>query len=63
MLADDTGALVIPQERAAEVLRVAQEIAAKEHIMEEQIRAGATLKQARAAAGYHSLQTRTNTGK
>ena len=62
VLADDTGVLVIPQERAADVLQAAQEIAAKEQIMEEQLRAGATLKQARAAAGYHSLQTRANTG-
>ena len=62
LMGDDSGALVIPQERAAEVLRVAQEIAVKEHRIEEQVRAGATLKQAREAAGYHSLQTRAKTG-
>jgi regulator of RNase E activity RraA len=58
LLADDSGALVIPFERAEDVLRAAQEIAAKEQIIEENIRAGATLREARAAIGYHALQTR-----
>jgi regulator of RNase E activity RraA len=50
--------LVIPFERAGDVLRAAQEIAAKEQIIEAKIRAGATLREARAATGYHALQTR-----
>jgi regulator of RNase E activity RraA len=56
MLADDTGVVVIPQEKATEVLTVASEIAAKEDLKE--IRSGATLREARAKAGYHNLQTR-----
>jgi regulator of RNase E activity RraA len=58
LLADDSGALVVPFERAGDVLRAAQEIAAKEQIIEERLRAGATLREARAATGYHALQTR-----
>ncbi|CEP66125.1 Ribonuclease E inhibitor RraA/Dimethylmenaquinone methyltransferase [Moorella glycerini] len=58
MLGDDTGVLVIPQERAEEVLAVAQEIAEKEALIEREIRAGATLREARKKVGYHNLQTR-----
>ena len=58
MLADDTGVLVIPVGRAAEILEVALNIAEKEKFIEEKIRGGATLREARAASGYHSLQTR-----
>ncbi|HYE81638.1 MAG TPA: RraA family protein [Clostridia bacterium] len=58
VLGDETGVLVIPVERAEEVLKVSQEIAEKEAIIEEAVRTGATLKEARARAGYHQLQTR-----
>jgi len=58
MLGDDSGVIAIPFERAEEVLRVAREIEAKEKAIEAELAKGATLKDARAHAGYHSLQTR-----
>lgn len=58
MLGDDSGAVVVPFERAEEVLRVAREIEAKEKAIEAELAKGSTLKEARAHAGYHSLQTR-----
>jgi regulator of RNase E activity RraA len=59
VLGDDSGALVVPAERAEEVYRVAQEIAGKEAIIEEAVRNGVPLREARAKLGYHALQTRT----
>lgn len=53
-----TGVVVVPQERAAEVLATAQEIAAKEAVIEELVSAGTPLGEARAKVHYHSLQTR-----
>ncbi len=57
ILADDTGALVVPWERATEVLKVAQEIAEKEAAIEKAVETGKTLREARAAVNYHHLQT------
>ena len=53
-----TGVVVVPQERAAEVLATAQEIAAKEAVIEELVSAGTPLGEARAKVHYDSLQTR-----
>lgn len=58
MLGDDSGVIVVPFERAEDVLRVAREIETKEKAIEVELAKGATLKEARAHAGYHSLQTR-----
>lgn len=58
MLGDDSGVIVVPFERAEEVLHVAREIEAKEKAIEIELAKGTTLKDARAHAGYHSLQTR-----
>lgn len=58
MLGDETGVLAIPFGRAAEVLAAAREIALKEGAIEQALTGGATLADARAAAGYHRLQTR-----
>lgn len=58
VLGDDTGALVVPAERAEEVYRVSQEIAQKEEIIEKEVRNGVPLREARAKMGYHSLQSR-----
>lgn len=58
MLGDDTGVVVIPQEKAAEVLEVAKEIAEKEEIIVREVKNGATLREARSRVGYHNLQTR-----
>jgi regulator of RNase E activity RraA len=58
LLGDDSGALVIPAEKAEEVYRVAEEIAKKEEIIEREVRKGVSLREARAKMGYHALQTR-----
>lgn len=58
VLGDDNGVVVIPQEKAEEVLAVAREIAEKEALIEREVRNGATLREARARVGYHTLQTR-----
>ena len=59
IMGDDTGVLAIPAERAAAVLRVAEEIAEKEARIEKAVREGGSLREARAKAGYHQLQTPT----
>lgn len=58
VLGDETGVLVVPLERAEEVLEVAREIAQKEAAIEAALHDGASLREARAQAGYHQLQTR-----
>ncbi len=60
LLGDDSGVIVIPAVRAEEVLRVTIEIAEKEREIENAIRSGKTLREARKASGYHALQTRRN---
>ncbi|KUK35777.1 MAG: Putative ribonuclease E inhibitor RraA/dimethylmenaquinone methyltransferase [Thermacetogenium phaeum] len=58
LLGDDTGVVVIPQEKAVEVLEVAREIAEKEEIIVREVKNGASLREARSRVGYHNLQTR-----
>lgn len=59
ILGDDTGVICVPQERAAEILQAAQDIAAKEAQIEALLGKGMPLKQARAHTNYHHLQTHT----
>jgi regulator of RNase E activity RraA len=47
ILADDTGAIAIPLDKAEAVLAVAEEIAAKESIIERELESGSTLSAAR----------------
>lgn len=58
ILGDATGVLCIPAERAEEVLEVAREIAEKEKVIEEMVKSGMTLREARKQTGYHNLQTK-----
>jgi regulator of RNase E activity RraA len=58
VLGDDTGVVVIPQEKAEEVLEVAKGIAEKESLIEKEVLAGKTLREARASVNYHHLQTK-----
>lgn len=58
VLADDSGAVVIPFAKVEEVLIVAEEIEEKEECIRTAIRTGMTLKEARKKMGYHTLQTR-----
>lgn len=58
LLGDSDGVVVIPQAREAEVLRVAEEISEVEDRIRNALRAGKTLREARAELGYHDLQTK-----
>lgn len=58
ILGDDSGALVIPQEKAEEVLAVAQHIEEVEQKIIAEVKSGSTLKAAREKLGYHSLQSK-----
>jgi regulator of RNase E activity RraA len=60
VMGDDSGALVIPKERAEEVYRVARDIADRESLIEKELHAGASLREARNKVNYHKLQTRKN---
>ena len=56
VVADANGVLVVPRARAEEVARNARQIEAVEAQIRAQLEAGKTLKQAREALGYHTLQ-------
>ncbi|OPA90088.1 diguanylate cyclase [Pseudomonas fluorescens] len=56
VVADANGVLVVPRARAAEVARTARQIEEVESQIRAQLEAGKTLKQAREALGYHTLQ-------
>ncbi len=58
IIGDATGVICVPAERAAEVLAVAKEIAEKEVRIEEMVKSGMTLREARSNTGYHNLQTK-----
>jgi len=58
ILGDDTGVVVVPQERAEEVAGIAEEIDRKEQEILALVAQGHPLKEARAMTGYHHLQTR-----
>ena len=58
ILGDDSGALVIPLERAQEVLQLAKEIEEKESGILKCIEEGMTLKDARIKYNYDALQRR-----
>lgn len=60
ILADASGAIVIPEEIAEEVLLAAIHIEQVEQEIVREIMAGSSLRDARAKNGYHSLQTCTN---
>ncbi|MFF7476858.1 RraA family protein [Streptomyces sp. NPDC008092] len=58
LVADDDGAVVVPAARWDEVADIARSIDRVEDAIVEAVRGGATLAEARAEHGYHSLQTR-----
>lgn len=58
IVGDASGVVVVPKERAEEVLRVARAIEAAEAAIIEAVRGGATIADARRAHGYHTLQTK-----
>jgi regulator of RNase E activity RraA len=56
VVADANGVVIVPRARAAEVAACARQIEAVEADIRALIAQGKTLKEARAALGYHSLQ-------
>jgi regulator of RNase E activity RraA len=55
---DGDGVVAVPADRIAEVLSVAREIHDVEDAIRAAVQAGTPLREARAAHGYHTLQTR-----
>jgi len=55
---DDTGVIVIPKEYAEDVLAKAQKIEETEQKIIAAVKAGSTLKEARAKLHYHTLQSK-----
>lgn len=58
LIGDDDGVVIVPSPRVDEVLALARRIDATEDAIVTAVRSGATLKDARAETGYHTLQTR-----
>ncbi|MGH8388749.1 MAG: RraA family protein [Pseudomonas sp.] len=56
VVADANGVVIVPRDRAAEVATVARQIESVEADIRALIAQGKTLKEARAALGYHNLQ-------
>jgi regulator of RNase E activity RraA len=55
---DDTGVVIVPQDRAQEVLKIAREIETAEQKILELLEKGMTLREARKQMGYHKLQSK-----
>jgi regulator of RNase E activity RraA len=58
LLGDGDGLVAVPAARAADVIAAAIEIERAEEAIRDAIAGGATLRDARAASGYHTLQRR-----
>lgn len=58
IVGDASGVVVVPKERAQEVLKFARSIETAESAIIEAVRNGATIAEARKAHGYHTLQTK-----
>ena len=58
VVADANGVVIVPRDRAREVAETARSIEEVESRIREQIAQGKTLGEARAALGYHKLQTK-----
>jgi regulator of RNase E activity RraA len=58
VIADDTGVVIVPAQKAQEVLAIAREIEAAEAAIIDLIRSGKSLREAREICGYYTLQTK-----
>ncbi len=58
VLCDDTGVVIVPVEKAEEVLNTALEIDRKEQEILDLLAQGMTLREARAKLSYHKLQSK-----
>lgn len=59
ILGDASGVVVVPRERAQEILAIAGGIDAAERSIVQAVRSGASLLEARRTHAYHTLQTRS----
>ena len=59
LVGDEDGVVVVPADRATEVLELAAHIESVEDSIVDAVEAGTPLKDARAWHGYHTLQTRS----
>jgi 4-hydroxy-4-methyl-2-oxoglutarate aldolase len=57
-ICDDTGVVIVPHDRAEEVLKIAKEIDATEQSILEMLDKGMTMREARKQTGYHKLQSK-----
>ena len=55
---DDTGVVIVPHDRAEEILKVAKEIDEIEQSILGMLDKGMTMREARKQTGYHKLQTK-----
>lgn len=60
VVADANGVVVVPRDRARQVAETARQIESVEANIRLQISMGKTLKEARAALGYHTLQRKSS---
>ena len=60
ILADESGAVCIPKEKAEEILQIAKHIEEVEQQILAEVEKGSSLKEARNKLGYHSLQTKVS---
>ena len=58
VVADANGVVIVPRDRASEVAETARKIEEVEAAIRAQIAEGATIREARAALNYHTLQRR-----
>ncbi len=58
LLGDGDGLVSVPASRAAEVLSAAAKVESAEETIRNAVAAGESLRAARAAVGYHTLQRR-----
>ena len=58
IVGDASGVVVVPKERAEEVVDIARAIETAEAAIVEAVRGGASIAEARKAHGYHTLQTK-----
>ncbi|WP_395829715.1 RraA family protein [Elstera sp.] len=59
VVADANGVVIVPRERAREVAATAREIEEVEAAIRERIARGASIREAREALGYHTLQRKS----
>lgn len=58
IVGDDTGAIVVPWDRASKIVEIAERIDATEREIIDLVKQGVPLKEARQRTGYHHLQSR-----